>query len=282
MSEIISEYSPAKYNDATLEHVLKGKKHPYSQFTDVNGKGRVFEGYDFSYCVFVRAYFHNATFSGCKFIGAHFVDCNFRNAQIRGCDFSYATLSGSKIPTNQILNNLPDRPNVRRELLQILRRNAMSIGDYDAEKTFVVREIDAKKEHYRLVSKRPDSYHQNKYSFWQAVWHRIKYHGLQLDWLLWGHGERLWIAPIALVILLAALSLCLAAQTFTSIPNPTFTIAVDLFWIAFVYHSNLFLGLPVDQAGIKGLMWIDWLLVITRYVAIGVLVAALYRRLSHR
>jgi uncharacterized protein YjbI with pentapeptide repeats len=67
MAEIISEYSPKRYRDAKLDRVLKGNSHRYSHFCDVNDKNVTFEGTDFSYCVFVRAYFHNATFSNFKY-----------------------------------------------------------------------------------------------------------------------------------------------------------------------------------------------------------------------
>src|SRR3546814_2437995 len=76
----------------------------------------------------------------CKFVGAQFIDCNFRNAKLRRTDFSYARFNGTTIPTDQIIQCLPSWPNVRRELLQMLRRNAASVGDYGSEKAFVVRE----------------------------------------------------------------------------------------------------------------------------------------------
>src|SRR3546814_13073740 len=91
----------------------------------------------FSYSVFTRAYFHETTFANCKFVGAQFIDCNFRNAKLRRTDFSYARFNGTTIPTDQIIQCLPSWPNVRRELLQMLRRNAASFGDYGSKKVFV-------------------------------------------------------------------------------------------------------------------------------------------------
>ena len=140
MTDEVTEHAPKRYSGAALARVLTGKSHKYSHFTDVSGKAAKFDDYDFSYCIFNRAYFHNSSFSNCKFIGAHFIDCNFRNAKLRNCDFSYSSFNGTKIPTEEIIENLPPWPNVRREFLQILRRNAASVGDYKAEKIFVIHE----------------------------------------------------------------------------------------------------------------------------------------------
>src|SRR5688572_12405205 len=43
----------------------------------------------------------------------------------------------------------------------------------------------------------------------------------------------------------------------------------------------MLLGLP-DTSGAKGLLIVDWLVIVVRYVLLGMLVAALYRRLAHR
>src|SRR3546814_20674864 len=69
--------------------------HKHFHFTDVRAKGAEFEGWDFSYSVFTRAYFHETTFANCKFVGAQFIDCNFRNAKLRRTDFSYARFNGT-------------------------------------------------------------------------------------------------------------------------------------------------------------------------------------------
>ena len=281
MSDEVSEYHPNRFSEVNLGRILQGKSYAHSHFTDVNGKNINFESFDFSYCVFTRAFFHQATFSDCKFIGAHFLDCNFRNANIRDCDFSYASFTGTRIATGEILNNLPSWPNVRRELLQILRRNAMSMGDYESEKVFVIRELDSEKEHYRKVWERNEPYYRNKYSRFQSWLHGLKLLCLQIDNFVWGHGERLLNALIALILFLCLISVFMALTTLPSIQEATVTDALDLFLIYLSYNLNLFLDLPIDS-GIRRVGWIEWIVVVARYLAIGVIVAALYRRLAHR
>jgi hypothetical protein len=282
MAQEVSEYSPKRYSDAKLDRVLQGARHQHCHFTDVNGKDATFERYDFSYCIFIRAYFHNTTFVKCKFVGAHFIDCNFRNAQLRDCDFSYSNFNGTRVPTKQILRNLPSWPNVRRELLQILRRNAASVGDYGSEREFVLREIDSAKEHYRKAWKREDSYYNQKYRS-NLRWLEAGLHlmALQIDGVVWGHGERLWRTIASLTVFLVALSFILAIAGSPGADETTLSDFWDHLLVSLTYHVNLFLGIP-DETGVKGMLFIDWLIVITRYLILGVLVAALYRRLSHR
>lgn len=282
MTDDVSEHDPKRYSEANIERVLEGVSHQHSHFTDVRGKGATFQDFDFSYCIFTRAYFHNATFSNCKFVGAHFIDCNFRNAELRDCDFSYSSFSGTRIETKQILENLPSWPNVRRELLQILRRNAASVGDYRSEKAFVIREIESKKEHLRRAWRQDEPYYKRKYHpRFRWVVAGLELLALKMDNFVWGHGERLWKAPIALALLIAVFSAILTAKGLPNFSEATLLDVLNYFSKTFVYHVNLFLGLP-DGTGFKGVLVMDWIVVITRFLTIGVIVAALYRRLSHR
>src|SRR3546814_6236966 len=92
------QHKSTRYADVNIGKSLKGKCHKHCHFTDVRAKGAEFEGWDFSYSVFTRAYFHETTFANCKFVGAQFIDCNFRNAKLRRTDFSYASFNGTTIP----------------------------------------------------------------------------------------------------------------------------------------------------------------------------------------
>lgn len=282
MPDEVREYTPNRFCEANLSHVLEGDSYQHAHFTDVSGKGATFENFDFSYCIFTRGYFHKATFSSCRFVGAHFVDCNFRNATFRDCDFSYSSFSGTRIPTKEILNNLPSWPNVRRDLLQILRKNAASVGDYKSEKVFIIREIDAEKEHYRRAWRRDEPYYQSKFrSRLKWLFAGFKFLALNIDSFVWGHGERLWKTPIALAILIVIFSGILTAAGIPGTESITLKETINHFYMAIIYNMNLFFGLTYAP-NIDRLLIIDWLVVSARFVVIGLIVAALYRRLSHR
>src|SRR3546814_16817275 len=97
----------------------------------------------------------------------------------------------------------------------MLRRNAAYVGDYGSEKEFVVREIESQKEHLRKAWRHDDHYYQDKYGRrfkWLIA--GLKLIALKIDSFAWGHGERLWKAPIAQAIALSIMSLFLDLYRF--------------------------------------------------------------------
>lgn len=253
----------------------------HAHLTDVGGKEIVFTAVDFSYSVITRAYFHKAKFENCKFTGARFTDCNFRGATFSNCDFRYADFNGTRVGTKEILRSLPDEPNLRRELLQILRKNALSMGDVHSARAFVLAEIDAKREHLRLAWRAEGRYYGKYASLRERANVLFQRIALALDSFLWGHGERLWkmaISVSALLVFSAILSLIFTTDSLGSL---TISSALSIFANALNYYMSLFLDVQTT-AHVKSIVWLDWAIVISRYVAFGVLIAGLFRWLSHR
>lgn len=259
-----------------------GSDFRHAILDDVSGKKGEFVGKDFSYCVFTRAYFHEAKFRDCKFVGARFTDCNFRNADIVGCDFRYADFTGTRIDTKEILNNLPGEPNIRRELLQILRKNSASMGDVRSGRQFVLMEIAAEKEHLRRAWRQEEPYYKKKYAGFKSLSKiLLKRSFLWLDGFLWGHGERLWRMLISVPLLILA---CAAISTFraeSSVIDPTISSAVSLLFNEFYYYFSLFIDVQADHLT-QRIVWLDWIVVLSRYVVFGVLISGLFRWFSHR
>src|SRR4051794_39610805 len=96
-------------------------------FSDIDAKAVEFEDVDFSYSLITRGYFHKAKFRKCRFVGTRFSECNFRQASFTQCDFSYGVFDQTLIKFDQVEYSLPTFPNVRKDLLQLLRANAVSI-----------------------------------------------------------------------------------------------------------------------------------------------------------
>ncbi|MBX9453600.1 MAG: pentapeptide repeat-containing protein [Mesorhizobium sp.] len=246
-----------------------------------SGKKAEFRSIDFSYMHMKFGYFHQAVFEDCKFVGSRFEECNFRNATFRNCDFRYAFFKESVIPTDEILENLPAEPNITKELLQNLRKNALSMGDVRSSRTFVLREIEATKEHLRRARRRDGNYYREKYSgFWpqfRVARSRIL---LAIDNALWGHGEKLWnmIYPILALIVISS-----AVSTYMShnIENSSLPKVASVFWHHFLHYISAFLDVPA-QHEVERVELLEWLIAISRYVAFGVLVAGIFRRFSHR
>src|SRR3546814_3112438 len=74
--------------------------------------------------------------------------------------------------------------------------------------------IESQKEHLRKAWRHDDHYYQDKYGRrfkWLIA--GLKLIALKIDSFAWGHGERLWKAPIALTIVLSIMSLFLAVRS---------------------------------------------------------------------
>lgn len=277
----IKQYTPRIFQSQKLIHV-KGSAFSHAQFIDVSGKKQVFEQVDFSYSIFTRGYFHQAEFRSCDFTGTRFVDCNFRNTVFEDCSFSYSDFTGCRIETDEILKNLPDRPNVRRELLQILRKNALSMGDVAAGRAFVIAELSAKKEHLRRAWKQDENYYKKKYGgFRKQSLVFIKRLGLWLDGFLWGHGEKLWNLPISALVILGIFSLISSAAWASPLADPSISQVTVMCKSYMIYYVSLFLDAPYRDS-LPHIIVIDWIVVIFRYVSLGILVSGLFRWLSHR
>jgi hypothetical protein len=274
-------FKPIRLENVKLTGVAK-QNYQHAFLTDISGKGEAYEGVDFSYSVITRGYFHQARFHDCKFAGARFTDCNFRNAIFKDCDFRYADFSGTRIETDEILRSLPSEPNIRRELLQILRKNSLSLGDVASSRRFVIAEIDAKREHLRRAWRLDEGYYRKKYTgFRKQVFIGLKRLGFWLDSFLWGHGERLWKLPIAVAVFLFLAASVSTVFWISMQVEPTLSSSADEFARYFWYYLNLFLDVPYNTPSTQW-FWVDAMTILARYLTFGILIAGLFRWLSHR
>src|SRR3546814_8536736 len=124
--------------------------------------------------------------------------------------------------------------------------------------------IESQKEHLRKAWRHDDHYYQDKYGRrfkWLIA--GLKLIALKIDSFAWGHGERLWKAPIALTIVLSIMSLFLAVYRFPGTSETSLSVFLDLTWSALLYHVDLFLAVPT-RSEIRGLLLIDWHIAILR------------------
>lgn len=247
-------------------------------FVDLNGRGSEFEGCDFRYAIFERAYLRDATFRNCRFDGARFIDCNMRGARFIQCEVQYTTFSRCLLDPSEIISVLPLRPNVRRELLRNLKANAIEIGDFANIKLIVLAELEATKLHYRHAALGYDSYYKQKYAlFNQRLQAGFQYAGLKIDQWVWGHGERPWQLLLSAGFIIVALALLNFWSVLDRVPWGDTAGGLRIL----TYVLRTLLDMPVDMR-FSGFVFVDYMLVIMRYVYIGLFVSVLYKAISHR
>lgn len=271
------------HRDLELRGTIENRDFRNATLVDVGGRKVVFRNCDFSYAQLTRAYFPDAVFENCKFIGARFTDCNLRNARFSPSDFRYAQFRGTHINPNEVLSNLPEWENVRRELMMSHRKNAEGIGDMSAVKKYIRAELEAEREHYRKAWEGKEGYYSQKY---RGV--GVKADILQkrvflfLDWFVWGHGEYplQLLKSIAIALVVSAVVTVLSDRSAWA--SATVAQLSDFAWDAFLAVLLLFLGVPQTSSAPQIPAWLTVVVVLMRYIAFGLFVSMLFRRLSRR
>lgn len=248
------------------------------KFTDLNALDAEFDDCDFRYSVFERAYFRDAKFSNCRFDGARFIDCSFKNANFYKCDLKFALFQRCLIDLEEMIACLPAEPNIRRDSLQNLRANAVSVGDYANQGMLVLQEVEAAKLHYKYALRGYDTYYRKKYSgFFSKLKAGAKLLWLQISGLVWGHGER----PRNLILSGLFLLLFLTFINFWSVmPRVGWNQSGNGLY-PLEYVIRLFLNFSPDLR-YQGFLVVDFLIVILRYLYAGLFISILYRAISHR
>lgn len=266
---------------SSVKGEVEGRDFKHYQFIDIGAREVEFINCDFSYAVIERSYFYKARFTNCKFVGARFHGCNFRSATFTMCDFRYAYFSETVVTAKEIINNLPDWHNIRMELLRVLRVNAASVGDYRSEKLLIKEELNAEREHLRRARVLKEQYYTKKYKSTPKrveIWFRSVL--FWLDGVLWGHGEN-FLAPVASTLMLIALTAGYIAfqkegASLQSVNDAFSSWGREFFTVLFAF-------LDVDTNTLFGSHpYICSVVVLVRYVFLGLIVAALYRRVAHR
>ncbi|QND44641.1 pentapeptide repeat-containing protein (plasmid) [Rhizobium lusitanum] len=249
-----------------------------SELLDLNALKTVFEDCDFSYSVVENGYFRDAVFRNCRFVGAKFFDCNFKSANFYKCDFKFALFHKCLLEVPEILATLPAEPNIRREALQNLKANATETGDFASLGLLTLQEIDAARRHFSYALRGYDTYYKNKYSsFFAKARAGGNLFGLWLGGVIWGHGERPWRLLTSCFVTLCALALL----NFWSVMPRIGWEQAERGAKSFEYIIRLFLDLFPDQK-FAGFVFVDYIVVLMRYIYIGLFISVLYKSISRR
>lgn len=268
-----------KFDRSYLVNFQAGAELNNSHFIDTGCIGLEIDRVSFRYSVFERAYFRNVKFIKCQFTGSRFNECSFPGCVFESCDFSFVSFQDTSVSWEQIQHTLPSYPNLRRDLLQNLRSNAVSIGDYYGQRHFIDMEIKAQREYFRRAIARDEQYFKDKYDTigkrinlrLRSVRHRIAY-------ALCGNGEhisRLFVSSGVFLVFIPIIHLIGISTDQTTLRDLTV-----LYFSALQETFLLFVDAP-DRGKEFGALYITAVL-LARYAVLGLAVSALFRRLSLR
>lgn len=161
------------------------------------------------HCRFERTNLRDARLERVDLTGSVFVECNLQHATFDRCKLWYVTFERTQIDYSNILDSLPDEPNLRRQLLQSLRANAQSLGDNQRANLLHVLELSAERHELANIVIGATPHYRERYS----AWARIQALGALGSWwmqrLVWGHGLALWnVALFGAVTVLTFALLC--------------------------------------------------------------------------
>ena len=245
---------------------LDFKKHELVRVYAVEKK---FINVSFMQSIISECHFRNSIFRNCDFTGTDISNTNFQGADFIGCTFDYTTFTGTHINTLPLRRNLPSRENLKIQLAKSLRLNYASIGDYDGVNFAIDIEIAATLEHLKKAAFSKEAYYRgkNEFSGFGRLFHGMKYfYYLFLD-LLWGNGEKPLRMFISIPLLLTLLSLIFSCTQNISIV----TSIKETISIFFLGGESKLLGFMASSTAN-----------IMRYIALGLFISSLIRRISRR
>jgi hypothetical protein len=182
------------------------------------------------------------------------------------------------VEAKELLATLPQEPNLRRDILQNLRANAVEIGDYRSQQSYVLEEVKAKSDHLSRALRGSESYYKRKYGTLVARSKAgLSLFGLWISGFVWGHGERSWRMFLSGTIWLIVLSVINFWSVLPRVGWEASGSGIEVFR----YCVNMLLDAG-PNAEFKGFTVVDYTLIAMRYVYIGLFISVLFKGISHR
>ena len=229
--------------------------------------GKTFRNVSFKQSTIESCYFRNSRFIKCDFTGASIKESNFKGAQFEDCNFKYTAWEKTYLDEDFLATCLPSEENLARDLVRSLRVNFTEIGNYEAVNRAASIEVQLTGKHLSNAAYSQQSYYRSKYKGWSRVSHAFQHMRWKALDLLWGNGESV------IRILMSSF--------------------VAILFVALLYMRSA--GLPFEEAFIEAL-WHFWgkqyaaamkpvyvlCLTVTQFIAVGLFMAILVKRLSRR
>jgi hypothetical protein len=279
----VSSFRPKnglQLSDVTLDNDFENGEFVNCVWKNVGARDVKITGTSFRYGIFESCYFHAVKFQDCDFTGARFIRCSFPRSSFFSCDLQYAFFELTDVPRAAVLNNVPSRPNVARDLFRNLRANALQLGNTEDANAYIDEELRANSEFLRRALFNMEEYYREKYPFWPYKPKLFfKYLANAAGRLFWGHGES--FVRLVIATLIVALGIGLTDWLL----NPGLGDATAPFVSSLSKHEFHSLDVLLDlhiiaQTDVSPTARL--FLTLLRYVALGLGFSILFRRNSYR
>ncbi|MDQ3677562.1 MAG: pentapeptide repeat-containing protein [Actinomycetota bacterium] len=171
---------------------LADAKFVQCTFANVSFKDADLRRCVFSACVFEGCYFRETKIRDCHFPATRFLDCEFIRPKISGGGFAYSRFVRSVPPYDFLELNLPQEPNLCRDLTANLASEASHLGmDKDARR-YRLRSIEEAELSLSRGWRWKDEYAETHFRTGverARAWLQLA--GSRLNGVIWGHGERI-------------------------------------------------------------------------------------------
>ena len=256
-----------KLEDVEFTTDISNEDFSRHDFVRVFAVGRVFTKISFKQVNFSTCYFRNCRFIGCDFTGAFVKETNLRGSQFENCTFRYVAWEKSQLDDDFLDCCLPSEENLARDLVRSLRVNFSEIGDYEAVNRAASIEVDLTGKHLYKAAYSNESYYRSKYKGTKRLVHATQHARWKALDLLWGNGESTVRILISCFIVILAVSILYSLEAKVTFVDALME-SIWQFWGRQYAQSMP----PIYALS----------LTITQFVAFGLFMAILVKRLSRR
>ncbi len=260
--ELLEDY---EINQSKVEKVSFERK----RLRRIYAVGITFRNVSFSQSEVEYCYFRRCKFDSCTFTGARISNTNFQSSTFNNCRFDYTTFEKTQISLDVLRKNLPAEENLKRLLARSLRVNYQGLGDYEGVNFAIDIEISASIEHYRKAFLSHEPYYRNKYVGLSRLGMGWKYFYERVMYLIWGCGEKPW--RLLWLSIFAILMSSNIEAFFLNSYLPLIELTEAALSIFITGKSELQLNTITE-----------FILILLRYVVMGMFIASLVRRQSRR
>jgi hypothetical protein len=171
---------------------VEGVNVRFAYFYRVGMKNAKFTGGRITQSILEDVYARKAKFLNIDFTGTTFRNCNFEKATFSSCNFKYCKFENCQLPINEIVNSLPQEPNLRMDLANNLKTNFAGIGQKKHSDTLLDIEIEAEQKELKAIFLSKTGYYRERYDLIDRIESLLKLIKTQVSAFIWGYGHKVW------------------------------------------------------------------------------------------